>query len=204
MPPYPIQLLNDLHEHFPDILYNPERFQNVQDLLLYIRQVASINPYMSGRNLYRTYTQRPTVSFNNISSLINSVINEMMSDDNAIDNTPTVGSTYSANMNQDYIDLEQQFRFVIANAVANTVANHEEFLQPVPIQPTVEQIAESTSVYTSNRTLDDICTICQENIESAQQVRSITECGHYFHKSCIDVWFTNNTLCPTCRYDIRG
>ena len=110
MPPYHIQLLNDLHEHFPDILYNPERFQNVQDLLLYIRQVASINPYMSGRNLYRTYTQRPTVSFNNISSLINSVINEMMSDDNAIDNTPTVGSTYNANMNQDYIDLEQQFR----------------------------------------------------------------------------------------------
>jgi hypothetical protein len=104
MPPYPIQLLNDLHEHFPDILYNPERFQNVQDLLLYIRQVASINPYMSGRNLYRTYTQQPTVSFNNISSLISSVINEMMSDDNAMDNTPTVGSTYSANMNQDYIN----------------------------------------------------------------------------------------------------
>ena len=50
--PYPIQLLNDLHHYFPDILYNPTRFRDVQDLLQYIHQVADVNPYTRGLQQY--------------------------------------------------------------------------------------------------------------------------------------------------------
>jgi hypothetical protein len=35
---YNIGLLDDLHNIFPAILYEPEHFQNVQSLLLYITQ----------------------------------------------------------------------------------------------------------------------------------------------------------------------
>jgi len=42
---YSIPFLNDLHNHFPEILYNPGRFQTVQDLITYIIQVANENPY---------------------------------------------------------------------------------------------------------------------------------------------------------------
>jgi len=49
---YPIQLLNDLHNWYPDVLYNPGRFRNVQDLLEYIRQGADMNPYTRGLQFY--------------------------------------------------------------------------------------------------------------------------------------------------------
>lgn len=51
-PLYSISLLNDLHNWFPDILYNPGRFRNVQDLLEYIQQVADVNPYTRGLQQY--------------------------------------------------------------------------------------------------------------------------------------------------------
>ena len=35
---YDIQLLDDLHNYFPDILYAPQRFTSVGDLLAYIRE----------------------------------------------------------------------------------------------------------------------------------------------------------------------
>jgi len=43
--PYSISLLNELHEHFPDLLYQPSRFRNVSDVLNYIISVARQNPY---------------------------------------------------------------------------------------------------------------------------------------------------------------
>lgn len=43
--PYRSLLLNELHEYFPDILYRPNRFQSVGDLLQYIVGVAQENPY---------------------------------------------------------------------------------------------------------------------------------------------------------------
>jgi hypothetical protein len=56
---YQIQLLNDLHNHFPDVLYNPGRFRNLQDLLEYIRQVADTSPYSRG---LASYNNRQTVN----------------------------------------------------------------------------------------------------------------------------------------------
>ena len=50
---YSIQLLNDLHNHFPEILYNPRRFETVQDLLSYIRGVSEVSPYERGLHQYR-------------------------------------------------------------------------------------------------------------------------------------------------------
>lgn len=49
---YTISLLNDLHYHFPELLYRPERFQSVQDVLRYIGEVASQNPYERNREAY--------------------------------------------------------------------------------------------------------------------------------------------------------
>ena len=49
---YQVQLLNDLHNYFPDVLYNSGRFRNVQDLLEYIRQVADTSPYSRGLTSY--------------------------------------------------------------------------------------------------------------------------------------------------------
>ena len=50
--PYSIALLNDLHHHFPDLLYRPRRFQNVPDVLAYIISVANANPYQHALSQY--------------------------------------------------------------------------------------------------------------------------------------------------------
>ena len=162
---YSISLLNDLHNHFPDILYNPNRFRNVQDLLEYIRQVAQMNPFDRGLHMYRHVNQYDISNPSNI-----------------------------------------QFRVPITNSIITRIItgmmNDVDNLDNIVIQPTLEQIVSATTVYPVNTLQDDICIICQENIQS-EEVRRITRCGHYFHRTCIDIWFQENVQCPTCRYDIR-
>lgn len=50
--PYTISLLNDLHNHFPELLYNAQRFQSVQDILGYIIHVANQSPYSNAQSMY--------------------------------------------------------------------------------------------------------------------------------------------------------
>jgi Ring finger domain len=42
---YTIQILNDLHELYPDILYNPSRFQSGEDVINYIVERGIHHPY---------------------------------------------------------------------------------------------------------------------------------------------------------------
>ena len=51
--PYSISLLNDLHNHFPDLLYQPQRFRSVPDVLNYVISVANQNPFERERNAYQ-------------------------------------------------------------------------------------------------------------------------------------------------------
>ena len=158
---YSIPLLNDLHNHFPDILYRPERFRNIQDLLGYIQNVARMNPYDRGLQMYN---QRP----------------------------------------QNQWEITDNIFVVNRQSILTRMLNEYLFdnLENVPVIPTVEQVTNATNVYHVNCLQDDICTICQDNIESGE-VRRITHCMHYFHKTCIDTWFQTNVVCPTCRHDIR-
>lgn len=50
---YGVQLLDDIHNYLPDILYNPSRFTNVQDLLTYIQSSIQrrFDLYSYGRGL---------------------------------------------------------------------------------------------------------------------------------------------------------
>ncbi len=62
---YSIQLLNDLHNHFPELLYNSRRFQSVQDVLFYIRSVADMSPLERGQIQYNNRQhQTPRVVYN--------------------------------------------------------------------------------------------------------------------------------------------
>ena len=54
-----VGLLDDLHNYFPDLLYNSDRFQSVQDVLQYMQgQARSLfNPFDVGQRAYRTHFQ---------------------------------------------------------------------------------------------------------------------------------------------------
>lgn len=52
MNPYSSTLLNDLHHHFPELLYRQERFQTIQDVLQYVVDVASVNHFQQEQGRY--------------------------------------------------------------------------------------------------------------------------------------------------------
>lgn len=48
---------------------------------------------------------------------------------------------------------------------------------------------------------DTNCVICQDRGEATPWRR--LNCGHAYHRVCIDPWFERNVVCPVCRADIR-
>jgi hypothetical protein len=82
--------------------------------------------------------------------------------------------------------------------------NLNNFLnERVAVYPTNNEINNATTQQTATAQQEDICAICQDEIEVNQEMRRINHCGHYFHQDCIDTWFRGNVHCPTCRHDIR-
>ena len=41
------------------------------------------------------------------------------------------------------------------------------------------------------------CVICLEGITTRDNIK--LDCGHYYHKSCLNEWFKKGEGCPTCR-----
>ncbi|KAK2385239.1 putative RING-H2 finger protein ATL21A [Trifolium repens] len=46
---------------------------------------------------------------------------------------------------------------------------------------------------------DNTCSICLSEYQLKETLRSIPECNHYFHATCIDEWLKMNGTCPICR-----
>ena len=43
------------------------------------------------------------------------------------------------------------------------------------------------------------CLICQEDINFCQEESSVVNCGHLFHKKCVQQWLDTNSTCPECK-----
>jgi hypothetical protein len=50
----------------------------------------------------------------------------------------------------------------------------------------------------------DICSICRQQFETNDILRTLNRCNHRFHRNCIDRWFEEHITCPFCRHDIRN
>lgn len=46
------------------------------------------------------------------------------------------------------------------------------------------------------------CAICLGEYEDDEWVKTIPNCFHVFHESCIDTWFQTHSSCPLCRLDV--
>jgi hypothetical protein len=231
---YHIQLLNDLHNHFPEILYNPNRFHNVQDLIQYIIEVANTSPYSRGLNTYnnRQNTIRPPPRTR--ASPVYPPVGPRASQNTFFSGAAAGGAgaagaePYIATTVIDESDINTTARVRIPLGVNTTSpllttllsgmfgdilgaqptviggGGLQDFLnQRVPVYPSNQEINAATTIYTATRRQEDICAICQDDIETNQEVRRLNHCGHYFHRNCIDTWFNTNVHCPTCRHDIR-
>lgn len=43
------------------------------------------------------------------------------------------------------------------------------------------------------------CAICLEPLNANDKLTKCCQCGHCFHKACLDEWLKENQTCPLCR-----
>ena len=226
--PYSISLLNDLHNHFPDLLYQPQRFRNVADVLNYIIQVANQNPYERERQAY-DHRREPTVPSASSSSAPSS---SSSSSSSRRSNILSSSDEFYRIIHGAALPVDNELLFTSSapsrsraptvlgrsmlsnndNLISNVIgslfgggSNLQSFLdQTVPVRASADIIYHMTTLTPAPQQMSDNCAICQDPIEEGQQMRILNYCTHSFHATCIDTWFESHVTCPTCRHDIRN
>lgn len=213
---YPIPILNELHDQYPDILYNPSRFQSGEDIINYIIEQGVHRPYEREFLRYQTErTQREqhdqfeqrvqqvqqesqqqlrAQDVRNASlsqrELIQELEREMYG---AVVSTATIPIPISQTSS-----VEQLLSSLIDNGLFNARPS-----RPNSLRPTTEHLSRSTTIHSLTENAEDLCYICHDGMLAGQSVRRIHHCNHMFHQLCIDTWFSTRPTCPTCRHDVR-
>jgi hypothetical protein len=189
---YGVGLLDDLHNYFPRILYNPQQFQTVPDLLAYVQQTTRtrFNLFDNGLRQYATTVQQQQQQ-------------QRRTYAQAAQAHAAQHAAHTTAMDPVSASLLPLLRSLIVPRVVRMPMN-EAFSDPVIVHASQEIIETMSSQETLAEDSEDICAICQDTMRQGELVRKITVCSHQFHRSCIDNWLLNSSvLCPTCRHDIR-
>jgi hypothetical protein len=76
-----------------------------------------------------------------------------------------------------------------------------DFFDTVPVVPSTEQLSSALQpIHTS----EGECPICREQYTETDEVVSLRNCNHSFHRLCANVWYGTSVYCPICRNDIRA
>ena len=201
---YGVSLLDDLHNYFPRILYNPQQFQSVPDLLAYVQQTTRtrFNLFDNGMQQYassmRAQQQQQVQQPRNTYATAAGAASYINANANA--NANAQQSTAIDPVSASLLPL---LRSLIVPRVVRIPLN-TTFSDPVIVHASQELIEASSTQETLEEDSENNCAICQDSMSQGELVRKITVCSHEFHRSCIDNWLLNSSvLCPTCRHDIR-
>jgi len=186
-------ILDEIHNYFPAFLYEPERFANVPQVMSYISgQVHEhFDLFSMGRRLAQQ--QQPPQQQRHVP--IRMVFEPAQE-------APEIASVASQILSE-YMNPGADSIFNIINTISRAPAQPRRFMDPIPVRPTVQQIAAATSIELIDAE-GDVCAICQDTMAPGREVRNLNACDHRFHTGCIDTWFTTNVHCPVCRHDIRN
>ena len=220
---YGVGLLDDLHNYFPALLYDPSLFSSVQDVLRYIQTQSRsrFDLFSYGSREYQA--SNPPPMHRTVRTYFNSVTPPSTSVTSTLLNTPPHIPSIQVELTQnDGSDADEEeeppVNHLITNALlqllqlpsGSLTRNYrqgpspmDQFLQPVPVRPTEAQIQANTTLGNLVSDTEHTCAICQDALTSEQEGRKLNACGHWFHRGCIDTWFSTNVHCPVCRHDIR-
>ena len=236
-----ISLLDELDHYFPDVLYNSDRFESVQDLLGYVQEQARVlcPNFEARRTLYRQYldvsgnasqplgnASQPSGIEPTTNASIPSVVDDISGTEIPI--TPRRNRYSDMSLLNELINIAMPLAPVrqyttssrlgnllfTTTASSNLIFEQEDYggfinslfgpMEDVVVSPSTEQIRLATTVSKMETSMDDNCAICQEEVLSDSDIRTINQCKHAFHKACIDQWFDRSVFCPICRIDIRS
>ena len=171
---YGVTLLDDIHNYFPALLYEQNRFTTLSSIFQYVRlQMNSrfnLMAYGASRHADNTlFTTSPT---------------------------PTV---IFGEQPQPSTDVSLLLSLIGLGSLRNPVRD-VRLPDPVVVSPTLEQIERASEIVTN---ISGACPICQEQILQNDICRRLNHCNHTYHRTCIDQWFRRSVFCPTCRHDVR-
>lgn len=214
---YDVGLLDDLHNYFPGLLYEPDRFRTVSDVLGYVRQNASrrFNLFDYGARQYQQNRGQPT--------RINSPPRNTFTRQTPIVPTWTPPTVQPG---QYEFDLTSEVDLAILSPLLRSLDRlaglapptipHQPILratgrnrfasifQDVIIHASQELIDAASNMRTLLMDLEETCSICQDRMRQGENIRRLNACQHEFHGACVDNWFLQRSvLCPVCRHDIR-
>lgn len=217
--PYGIQLLDDLHNILPEVMYDTSVFQTSPLVRLLHSRMEQLFPqdYVRNRTHYRLFQQeRRRVQMSNVGGL--SGLGGML----GLHTTPPTHSnttTYRFG-GTNAAGRAESTRFPNVSNITipiQTTFTHEDLTSaillalagdatPVPVTPSQEVLATNTVLTSTAPDTDYECAVCQSHefpSDGSHQWRILRPCRHAFHKTCIDRWFSQNVHCPVCRHDIR-
>ena len=195
---YDSALLDDLHNYFPHLLYAPERFRTVPDVLTYVQEQVRqrFDLFSRGRREFLERDQRtrivstPSVRAATAAPGISMLFEQRLA------------SEHGANEFISAINMMSGLFGMPQHPVQQTMDVPPGFMEPVVVRPTAEQIQSATAIETIDSE-EEICAICQDQMPAGSEALNLRHCDHRFHSPCIRTWFTTNVACPVCRHDIR-
>jgi len=196
---YEVGLLDDLHNYFPGLLYDQERFRTVPDVLGYIRENTTrrFNLFDHGRRQYNFGRDVPQNTFVPSAPAVNRWV-------------PPV-QTRAPHVDVEVADVDLSILFPLLRSLDRLSATNIQrqptatLFHDVIVHATQTLIDTTTVARTLVMDLENTCSICQDSMRQGEEVRSLNACHHEFHVECIDSWFLRRSvLCPVCRHDIRN
>jgi hypothetical protein len=214
---YDVGLLDDLHNYFPGLLYEPDRFRTVSDVLGYVRQNASrrFNLFDYGA---RQYQQQNTRVPQNTFTRQTPVVNRWTPPVPSVPVVPSTQYEFDLTSEVDLAILAPLLRSLdrlsglappplIARQTiqrANGSNRFASIFQDIIVHASQELIDGASSMRTLLMDLEESCSICQDRMRQGENIRRLNACQHEFHGACVDNWFLQRSVvCPVCRHDIR-
>jgi len=59
-----------------------------------------------------------------------------------------------------------------------------------------------TIKYSKYKSSTDRCTVCQFEFDDGEILRKLN-CGHLYHKGCVDDWLKKDKRCPVCKNEVK-
>ena len=196
---YGVNLLDDIHNYFPALLYDTGRFQNMANVFSYVRNQLDtrFNLYRHGASLYNA-SQRAQPSQAPQTAQSTPFTPLSRANRNAND-------VAAANLLLGFLRMSTEDD--LSNYIqipARTATATNAWTDPIIVRPTAQAIAAGTEpVLGSSLAENTGCAICQDTIIPTDPARRLVACGHVYHRGCIDEWFRRSVYCPSCRHDIR-
>ena len=217
---YNSPLLDEIHYHFPALIYEPELFGNTADVFAYIRYQMRQRYDLFSAN-QRGYVRMGSLPWGAAAAAARPPsrfppagpvpqqratrqpppVDEVHVTLDTFDMTGLlggggpIGRALGGTQNLDILTA-------LINLTAGRAAPAAAAMDPVIVRPTAAQIHAGTSFEIVDAE-EDVCAICQDTMETGSQARTINACDHRFHVVCIDTWFQRNVRCPVCRHDVR-